>query len=253
MNTNGETLGTAGIVGIVRAGGIVGSFCFVHRIYDTMTIIHLLRTKGFFTFDLYFLFDFLPLYFSIQLMIDADGYLKIVDLGFAKIILNKSYTFCGTPGYLAPEVIFGKGHGYAVDYWSYGVILYELLFGVSPFNEIGETTMQVFKRTVLVNYKFPPSTDKNGENLIKSLLVRRAADRIGNLKSGYLDIRNHSFFQDMGVDTKKLLKKEITPPWIPNVTDQFDSQNFDDSSKFENGNIPDTPLTIAQQAVFASF
>jgi serine/threonine protein kinase len=186
-------------------------------------------------------------------MVDADGYLKIVDLGFAKIILNKSYTFCGTPGYLAPEVILGKGHGYAVDYWSYGVLLYELLFGASPFNKYGETTMQLFKRTLKVNYTFPLSTDENCENLIKRLLVSRAADRIGNLKNGYLDIRNHSFFQEMGMDTKKLLKKEITPPWIPDVTDLFDSQNFDDSSKFENGNISDTPLTIAQQAAFANF
>jgi serine/threonine protein kinase len=184
-------------------------------------------------------------------MVGADGYIKIVDLGFAKIILNKSYTFCGTPGYLAPEVIFGRGHGHAVDYWSYGVLLYELLFGVSPFNKYGETIMQLFKRILTVKYEFPLSTDKNGENLVKRLLVRRAADRIGNLKNGYLDIRNHSFL--MGVDTKKLLKKEITPPWIPNVTDKFDSQNFDDSSKFENGNISDTPLTIAQQAAFASF
>ena len=89
--------------------------------------------------------------------------------------------------------------------------------------------------------------------LIERLLKRNVADRIGNLKNGYLDIWNHRFFKEAGVDVKQILKKTAVPPWIPNVTDPLDSQNFDDSSKFEDEIEFHIPLTAEQQAAFAGF
>eukprot|EP00536_Pseudo-nitzschia_multiseries_P000095 jgi/Psemu1/249193/estExt_Genewise1Plus.C_20238 len=191
-----------------------------------------------------------------NVMIDADGYIKIVDLGCAKIVVNKSYTVCGTPNYMAPEIIMAKGHSYPVDYWSYGVLLYELLFGRSPFTNDNESQMQMFKRIVTMNYNLPPSTCGTDSHLqlVKGLLTRNCAARIGNLKNGYLDIRDHRFFKEAGVDVQKILRKEVAPPWIPDVTDPLDLQNFDDFSRIEGANLSSNlPLTAEQQAVFANF
>ena len=85
-------------------------------------------------------------------MLAIDGYVKIVDLGFAKVVVDQSYTFCGTPDYLAPEIIMSKGHNHATDYWAFGVLLFELLTASSPFNKPGLSQMDMFKRIVLQQY-----------------------------------------------------------------------------------------------------
>lgn len=189
-----------------------------------------------------------------NVMIDSEGYIKIVDLGFAKVILDKSYTFCGTPDYLAPEVIMAKGHYYPVDYWAFGVLLFELLAGRSPFSKPNQEQLKMFKRIVLMDYRFPAKMDNNGKDLIDKLLQRNVPSRLGVFKNGYLDIRNHLFFKEAGVDAKKLLKKEMTPPWKPKVTSPLDSQNFDDFSKSEReSSYGGRRLSEADQALFADF
>lgn len=188
-----------------------------------------------------------------NIMIDADGYIKIVDLGFAKVILDKSYTFCGTPDYVAPEIIMAKGHGHPVDYWSFGVLMFELLAGRSPFNAPGQAQMAMFKRIVTVKYNFPTFMDPRGKDLIERLLVRNVPNRLGTFKDGHLDIRNHPFFVQSKIDAKKLLRKEVTPPWSPQVTNPLDSHNFDDFSSVEREVFFGTPLSRAEEALFADF
>lgn len=68
-----------------------------------------------------------------NLLIDGDGYLKLVDFGFAKVVRDKTFTLCGTPEYLAPELVLGRGHDKGVDYWALGILLYEQVAGYSPF------------------------------------------------------------------------------------------------------------------------
>jgi serine/threonine protein kinase len=201
-------------------------------------------------------------------MIDADGYIKIVDLGFAKIVLDKSYTFCGTPDYLAPEIITAKGHNHTVDYWSYGVLLYELLTGRSPFSRPGLPHIKLFQRIVLLKYSFPLFMDPAGQDLIQRLLVRNATKRLGSQKNGYVDVRNHPFFHDAGIDDpKRLLKREITPPWIP-VNDSknnnrnnhgmmmmMDATDCNDFKKIERDDfsLSGPPLTAKEQELFNDF
>ena len=193
-------------------------------------------------------------------MIDADGYIRIVDLGFSKVILDKSYTFCGTPDYIAPEIIMSRGHSYPVDYWSFGVLLFEMLAGRSPFSRPNQPQLQMFRRIVMMDYNLPYSMDENAKNLIERLLQRNVTVRLGVQKNGYRDIRDHKFFQDAGVDWKKIMKRDnsIKVPWKPNVLDQLDTRNFDGSDntigKVVDNEVPyGTKLSNEEQAIFADF
>ena len=189
-----------------------------------------------------------------NVMIDQDGYGKIVDLGFAKVVVDKTYTFCGTPEYLAPEIIMSKGHDKAVDYWSYGVLLYELICGRSPFFKQGVKQMDLFKSIVLVHYEFPTLFQSEAKDLVSKLLVRKQSDRIGNLAKGHLDIKLHKFFSEADISFSKLLKKELSAPHRPDVHDPLDASNFDEIDSSLLKETPrGKPLSEVEQKQFAGF
>lgn len=160
-----------------------------------------------------------------NILIDADGYAVIVDLGFAKVVGNKTYTLCGTPEYLAPEIITSKGHDKAADYWAFGVLVYEMLVGRSAFYVRGADNIALFKNIVCVKYSIPRAVNGFAQDLIKKLLVRNQATRLGNLSRGHLDIMEHAWFQSINFAT--LSHKEMKAPWIPEVQDPFDVSNFE--------------------------
>jgi serine/threonine protein kinase len=161
-------------------------------------------------------------------LIDQHGYCIVVDYGFAKIVTNKTFTLCGTPEYLAPEIILSKGHNKGVDYWAFGVLLYEMLVGGSPFYD--QDQMRLFKKIVQVKYSYPErrTVSKAAEDLIGSLLQRKQSNRLGNLKGGHVDVQKHPWFKEM--DLVKLLKREIEAPWKPTIKDALDASNFEDYS-----------------------
>jgi protein kinase X len=92
-----------------------------------------------------------------NILINLDGYLKMTDFGFAKKVLDKTFTICGTPEYLAPEIILNKGHSKTVDWWTLGIILYEMVVGIDPFND--DDPMVVYQKIVQCDVKFPTNID----------------------------------------------------------------------------------------------
>lgn len=160
-------------------------------------------------------------------LIDKDGYPKLVDFGFAKVITGKSFTLCGTPEYLAPELVLGRGHNKAVDYWALGILIFEMEAGYSPYSDQSGNMDQVVICKNIVNgqLRFPPQYNADCKDLVKKLLTREVANRLGNLKGGAEDIKQHKWFS--GVDAEAYYKKTIRAPWIPSVKSPTDTSQFD--------------------------
>ncbi|KAJ3407005.1 camp-dependent protein kinase catalytic subunit [Chytridiales sp. JEL 0842] len=158
-----------------------------------------------------------------NLLIDAKGHIKITDFGFGKHVPDVTWTLCGTPDYLAPEIIQSKGYGRAVDWWALGILIYEMLAGHPPFYD--EDHFKLYEKILACKPKFPPHFDPNAKDLVKRLLTPDLTKRYGNLKSGSADIKNHKWFA--GLEWDKLEALEIPAPYIPPCKGEGDTSNFD--------------------------
>jgi protein kinase A len=148
----------------------------------------------------------------------------------------------GTPEYLAPEIITSKGHDKAADYWAFGVLVYEIYVR-------GADNIALFKNIVCVKYSIPLAVNGFAQDLIKKLLVRNQASRLGNLSRGHLDIQEHPWFQSINFAT--LASKEMKAPWIPEVQDPFDVSNFEKMKEQKESR--GKPLSQKEQELFAGF
>ena len=161
-----------------------------------------------------------------NILINKNGYLKLTDFGFAKQLESekaKTYTLCGTPEYLAPEIILNKGHGKAVDWWTLGILLFEMLVGIDPFSD--DEPMKTYQKILKGKINFPKEIDKDAKSLIKHLLVQDTTKRYGCLKNGVKDILNHRFFD--GFDWKNFVYLSMEAPYIPQIKNDEDTSNFE--------------------------
>ena len=159
-----------------------------------------------------------------NILINKNGYLKLTDFGFAKILENeKTYTLCGTPEYLAPEIILNKGHGKAVDWWTLGILLYEMLVGIDPFSD--DDPMKTYQKILKGKINFPKNINKDAKSLIKHLLTQDTTKRFGCLKNGVKDILNHRFFE--GFDWKNFVYLSMPAPFKPDIKADDDTSNFE--------------------------
>ena len=161
-----------------------------------------------------------------NLLMDSKGHLKISDFGLSKILDSpdeKAYTLCGTPQYLAPEILKNKGYDKSVDWWSLGCFLYEMLTGFLPFyipkgNKINP---KVFEEPL----RFPPNINPVAINLISQLLNTNPKKRLGYGEEDAEKIKRHKFFD--GVDWEKYANKEFDAPFIPEFDNEMDLRYFD--------------------------
>lgn len=181
-----------------------------------------------------------------NLLLDAAGYLKVVDFGFAKVIADRTWTFCGTPEYISPEVLAGTGHGMATDWWSLGVLIYEMLVGTSPF--LAKSHMLIYKNITKGEYSFPMFFGwrfPHAQEIISALLVSDQNTRLGSL-AGYLNrgsrqVRETRFFNS--INFVELERKLIEPPYIPKINSPTDTSHFppldedddDDDDEYDHG------------------
>eukprot|EP00933_Yihiella_yeosuensis_P027214 TRINITY_DN21107_c0_g1_i2.p1 TRINITY_DN21107_c0_g1~~TRINITY_DN21107_c0_g1_i2.p1 ORF type:complete len:359 (-),score=64.05 TRINITY_DN21107_c0_g1_i2:51-1046(-) len=159
-----------------------------------------------------------------NILINADGYLKLTDFGFAKVIEHRTYTLCGTPEYIAPEVLLNKGHGKPVDWWTLGILVYEMVVGYPPF--VDEDPMGIYQKILAGKIAFPKLFHKEAKSLVKKLLQADLGKRYGNLKNGADDIKEHKWFKDL--NWTDLLEKKVPASFKPQVKGEADTSNFDD-------------------------
>lgn len=161
-----------------------------------------------------------------NILLTSTGFIKITDFGFAKKIGDgRTYTLCGTPDYLAPEVVVGQGHDLAVDFWTVGVLIYEMLVGEPPFWD--ENPMGIYQNIVRGEIEFPMELRPEEVDII-SKLVCKLPTRLGVVAGGYQHVYSHPFFQT--VDFAAILTGAAKPPdiLVRPVKDQFDLSNCTD-------------------------
>ncbi|KAJ6229599.1 ribosomal protein S6 KINASE [Anaeramoeba flamelloides] len=190
-----------------------------------------------------------------NILLDKEGHIKITDFGLVKTDLNKKFggktnTFCGTPEYLAPEIILDIPYNETIDWWSLGILLYEMLVGTPPY--YSEDHEETFELILKAKLKIPFYVEDEARDLISSLLNRNPEKRLG--MKGVEEIKQHSFFSDL--DWQKIYNKEYKPEFIPTIEDITDVGNFDEEfteEKVEDSLVQVSVIGKVDQKVFEGF
>ena len=173
-----------------------------------------------------------------NLLLDAEGYIKMIDFGFAKTLSEKTYTLCGTPEYLAPEVILNKGHTFSVDWWCIGILAYECLGCQTPF--LSDSDMAMYRKIVKGpadgNISWPKSIPPDARDFIEAQINVDPLKRPGSMKDGALDVKTHKWLAQ--VDWKKAEARKLEAPWKPKIKSATDASNFDEFDDDAKENFP---------------
>ena len=165
-----------------------------------------------------------------NILLGADGHIVMTDFGLSKLGITSvggtgsgqaTGTFCGTPEYLAPEILTGTAHGTGVDWWSVGIMLYEMIVGASPF--YSDNRKQLYENCLKGRLSFPEDMPPHSEDILRGLLTADPTKRLGCRETGASEIKDHPFFAS--IDWKELYNKALDPPFIPKVSGEQDVSN----------------------------
>nr|XP_032834149.1 ribosomal protein S6 kinase 2 beta-like isoform X4 [Petromyzon marinus] len=161
-----------------------------------------------------------------NILLDEVGHIKLTDFGLSKEAIDhekKAYSFCGTVEYMAPEVVNRRGHGHAADWWSLGVLMFEMLTGTLPFQ--GRDRKETMAMILKAKLGMPQFLSSDAQSLLRNLFKRNPTNRLGAGPDGVGEIKRHPFFST--IDWNKLYRKEIHPPFKPAVGKADDTRCFD--------------------------
>ncbi|KAG0300851.1 AGC protein kinase Gad8 [Dissophora globulifera] len=178
-----------------------------------------------------------------NILLDYTGHIALCDFGLCKLGMTETETtntFCGTPEYLAPELLLGQGYTKTVDWWTLGVLLYEMLTGLPPFYD--ENIHEMYRKILQDELRFPDEVSPDARSLLTALLTRDPNQRLGN--SGSSAIKQHAFFKP--ISFQHLMAKKIQPPFKPSVSSATDTSNFDEEFTSEE------PLDSVVESSFLS-
>ena len=162
-----------------------------------------------------------------NVLLDHVGNVRLTDFGLSKEGVSDHSTgassFCGTPEYIAPEVLLRQGHGRAVDWWSLGALLYEMISGLPPFYSRNRETM--FEKIMSAELVFPPFMSEDAKSLLSKLLVRDPKHRLGSGERDADELKENVFFRS--IDWEILSRGDVASPWAPAFTGSLDTSQFD--------------------------
>ncbi|XP_052821056.1 protein kinase C iota type-like isoform X1 [Mya arenaria] len=200
-----------------------------------------------------------------NVLLDSEGHIKLTDYGMCKEGLwpgDSTSTFCGTPNYIAPEILRGEDYDYSVDWWALGVLMFEMLAGRSPFDVVGNqdnpdqnTEDYLFQIILEKTIRIPRSLSVKAASVLKGFLNKNQKERLGcHAQSGFADIQSHAFFRT--IDWEMLQNKQIAPPYRPSLKGERDLEHFDPAFTNEPVQLtPDDPKIIEKidQSEFDGF
>jgi len=187
-----------------------------------------------------------------NILLDARGHVKLVDFGFAKRVDDReTYTLCGTPEYLSPEVIQSKGHGKAVDWWALGILIYEMILGYPPFYD--NSPMRIYEKIIEGRISFPEWIPPDVKDIVQQLCNKDLSARLGNMKGGGYEVMRHPFFK--GIDWRELERQVQEGPVVPHLRHPGDTRYFDqyDSSGLNADEEYPEEMCMEYDMLFESF
>ncbi|RPD56978.1 hypothetical protein L226DRAFT_547186 [Lentinus tigrinus ALCF2SS1-7] len=189
-----------------------------------------------------------------NILLTLDGHVKVADYGLCKEEMwfgSTTSTFCGTPNYMAPEILLGQCYGRAVDWWAFGVLVYEMLLGRSPF--CGDDQEKTFDAILKDEPFYPVTMPHDAVSILQKLLTRDPTRRLGSGLGDTEEIKSQAFFMDVNFDD--VLNKLIPPPYLPAINGTADTSNFDAEFTKEPPTLTPvhTQLSPRDQAQFNGF
>ncbi|KAL9061028.1 MAG: hypothetical protein Q9206_000742 [Seirophora lacunosa] len=189
-----------------------------------------------------------------NILLTLDGHIKIADYGLCKEDMwygSNTSTFCGTPEFMAPEILLDKKYGRAVDWWAFGVLIYQMLLQQSPFR--GEDEDEIYDAILADEPLYPIHMPRDSVSILQKLLMREPELRLGSGPTDAQEIMSHAFFRNINWDDFR--EKKVPPPFLPQISNPTDTSNFD--SEFTSVTPVLTPvqsvLTQAMQEEFRGF
>ena len=187
-----------------------------------------------------------------NILVDAQGHLKITDFGLVKTGMEKgstTATMCGTPEYVAPEMVQQKPYTMAVDWWSFGVLIFEMMTGLPPFFD--ENPGKMYRAILTSGVNFPNYVSEHAQSLISGLLEKNPDQRLGSGPGDYMDIQKHPFFD--GLDWDAVMNRAIKPEFVPDIKSDLDTSNFDPECTEETAGLSFKSKAIVSESTQSAF